>query len=176
MLTGGGNQIIIGKGSVLDHVRIRINGNNNTIRIGNNCYIGKNCSLWLEGNGLLIDIGDKCTFTHDTQLCAQENNSKIIIGNDCMFSHHINVRTSDSHFIYDTQNGQRLNMPLDVIIGNHVWVAPEVKIMKGCKIGNGSIIGSNAVVTKDVSENTLAVGIPAKTVKSNVSWTRKKLF
>lgn len=47
---------------------------------------------------------------------------------------------------------------------------------KGCTIGDGAIIGSNAVVTKDVPRKSLAVGIPAKVVKENVSWKRDKLF
>ncbi len=175
-IIGSKNSLYVGRGSMLDHVNIRIVGYNNSITIGENVYIGKKCSLWLEGNNISITIGNRCSFTHDTQLCAQENNCKIDIGTDCMFSHHINVRTSDSHLIYDKQTGERLNFSQDVIIGNHVWIAPEAKIMKGCMIGDGSIIGSNAIVTKDVPSNSLAVGIPAKIVKSNISWKRDKLF
>ena len=48
--------------------------------------------------------------------------------------------------------------------------------MKGCTIGRGAIIGSNTIVTKDIPPNSLAVGMPAKVVKSNVSWSRDKLF
>lgn len=175
-IIGGGNEIFIGQGSMLNHVKVRIVGNGNSIKIGNNCYIGKGCSIWLEGNNVTVTIGDRCTFTHDTQLCAQEDNSQISIGADCMFSHHINVRTSDSHLIYDIQTGKRMNYAKNVSIGEHVWIAPEAKIMKGCTIGDGAIIGSNAVVTKDVPRKSLAVGIPAKVVKENVSWKRDKLF
>lgn len=176
MYNRGGNEIFIGQGSMLNHVKVRIVGNGNSIKIGNNCYIGKGCSIWLEGNNVTVTIGDRCTFTHDTQLCAQEDNSQISIGADCMFSHHINVRTSDSHLIYDIQTGKRMNYAKNVSIGEHVWIAPEAKIMKGCTIGDGAIIGSNAVVTKDVPRKSLAVGIPAKVVKENVSWKRDKLF
>lgn len=172
----GGGKLYIGHGSMLDHVEIRIVGQNNSISIGKGCYLGKRCSLWLEGNNISITIGDRCTFTHDTQLCAQEDNCRIEIGNDCMFSHHINVRTSDSHLIFDTHIGERVNYPKNVIIGAHVWIAPEAKIMKGCTIGRGAIIGSNTIVTKDIPPNSLAVGMPAKVVKSNVSWSRDKLF
>lgn len=176
MYNRGGNKIFIGRNSMLNHVKIRIVGKNNSIMIGEKCYIGRGCSLWLEGNDISISIADRCTFTHDTQLCAQEDNSKIEIGNDCMFSHHINVRTSDSHLIYDTRTDERLNFPNNVVIGEHVWIAPESKIMKGCTIGSGAIIGSNTIVTKDVPPNSLAVGMPAKIVKNNVSWKRDRLF
>ncbi len=175
-IIGQKGKLIIGKNSILDHVDIRIVGMNNTINIGKNCYIGKNCSIWLEGNNITVTIGNGCNFTHDTQICAQENNSCITIGNDCMLSHHINIRTSDSHIIYDTITGKRLNYSQSVTIGNHVWIAPEVKIMKGCNIGDCSIIGSNAIVTHSTPANSLVVGIPAKVVKNNVDWKRDKLF
>lgn len=176
MYNRGGNEIFVGQGTMLNHVKIRIVGIGNSIKIGNNCYIGNGCSIWLEGNNITVTIGDRCTFTHDTQLCAQEDNSQIFIGADCMFSHHINVRTSDSHLMYNTQTGERLNPSRNVIIGEHVWIAPEAKVMKGCTIGDGAIIGSNTIVTKDVPKNSLAVGMPAKIVKENVSWKREKLF
>lgn len=175
-IVGKGNMMIIGENSILDHVKIRIKGFNNSISIGKNCYLGKNCSIWLEGNHISVTIGDECSFTHDTQLCAQEDNSYIKIGNDCLFSHHINIRTSDSHLMYNILTGERVNYPSNVIIGNHVWIAPEVKVMKGCYIGDGSVIGSNAIVTKNIPHNSLAVGIPAKVVKYNISWKRDKLF
>lgn len=84
------------------------------------------------------------------------------------------IRTS--FMIYNIQTGKRMNYAKNVSIGEHVWIAPEAKIMKGCTIGDGAIISSNAVVTKDVPRKSLAVGIPAKVVKENVSWKRDKLF
>lgn len=139
-------------------------------------FLGQGCSIWCEGNGIEISFGDDCTFTHDSQICAQENDVSITIGNDCMFSHHVNVRTSDSHIIYSLEDGKRLNYPSNVLVGDHVWFAPESKVFKGVTIGNGSIIGTGAIITKDVPEYSLAVGIPAKVVKQGVSWNRDRLF
>lgn len=175
-ISGGGNEIVVGTNSVVDGIHIRIVGHNNRIVIGNDCFLGKGCSIWCEGSNIEIVVGDKCTFTHDTQLCAQENNSIIKIGVDCMFSHHCNVRTSDSHVIYAVGDGNRLNPPGNVIIEDHVWVAPEAKILKGVTVGEGSIIGTSAIVTKSIPAYSLAVGMPAKVVKQNVSWNRDKLF
>ena len=70
----------------------------------------------------------------------------------------------------------RINPPKSVVVGSHVWIAPNSKIMKGADIGDGAIIGSNTIVTKPVPANTLVVGAPAKVVKENVMWTREKLF
>ena len=110
----------------------------------------------MEGDNIEIRIGDKTTFTHTVHFCAQENNMKIIVGEDCMFSNNIIVRTSDSHPIYNKEE-KRINEPKSVFIGNHVWIAPNSKIMKGAHIGNNSIIGSNTIVTKDIPSNCLAV-------------------
>ena len=52
-----------------------------------------------------------------------------------------------------------------VIIGERVWIGDKVTILPSVKIGNGSIIGSNSVVSKDIPENCVAVGNPAQIIK-----------
>ncbi|MCC8125916.1 MAG: hypothetical protein LIO92_00740 [Clostridiales bacterium] len=93
-----------------------------------------------------------------------------------MFSNQIVVRTSDSHAIYNIESGERVNNSKDVIVEDHVWIAPNTKIMKGACIGTGAIIGSDTTVSKKIPSNVLAVGRPSKVVKENVEWTREKLF
>ena len=172
---GTHNTVIINNNTYLNKTTIRIRGNNNKIVFGEGCSVGPKCSFWLEGNNLEIIIGDKTSFTHTVHFCAQEENVSIIVGEDCMFSNTITVRTSDSHPIY-SEYGERINNPQSVYIGMHVWIAPGSKIMKGAKIFDGSIIGSNSFVTKEIPENSLAVGSPAKVVKNNISWTRERIF
>ncbi len=53
----------------------------------------------------------------------------------------------------------------DIIIGNDVWIGYEAVIMAGVTIGNGAIIGTRAVVTKDVPPYTIVGGVPAKTIR-----------
>ena len=52
-----------------------------------------------------------------------------------------------------------------VIIGNNVWIGEGAAILSGVKIGEGSIIGTNSVVLKDIPPNSIAVGSPAKVIK-----------
>lgn len=167
---------MIGKASVLDHTKIRIRGNNNSLIVGSNVYVGRGCSFWMEGDNISIIIGDHTTFTHTVHFCAQENGMRIEVGEDCMFSNHIIVRTSDSHPIYDSETKQRINPSASVKIGNHVWIAPHSVIMKKSDIGGGAIIGSHTMVNKSVPANSLAVGMPMRVVKNNIAWTREKLF
>ena len=53
----------------------------------------------------------------------------------------------------------------DIVIGNDVWIGYEAVIMSGVKIGNGAIIGTRAVVTKDVPPYTIVGGVPAKPIR-----------
>ena len=167
---------MIGNDTFLKDTIFRIRGNDNQIIIDENCIIGPKCSFWIEGQNSKIYIGKQSTFTHTVHFCAQENNVSINVGVDCMFSNNISVRTSDSHPIYNMDNEKRINDAKNVVIDNHVWIAPNVKVMKGVNIGQGTIIGSDTIVTKSIPGNVLAVGHPAKVVKEKIKWTREKLF
>lgn len=175
-IVGKNNMILIGNNTRMINTKFHIIGNNNTIRIGNNCWIGQHCSFWMEGNNINIDIGDNTTFTLLCHFNAQEDNTHITVGKDCMFSNHVIVRTSDSHPIYSREKGERINPAKSVLIGNHVWVAPDSKIMKGAIVGDGCIVGSNTLVTKEISDNCLVVGMPAKVVRTNIEWTREDII
>lgn len=176
-IIGVGNCIFIDEGCRLNNVVIRIRGNNNIVKIKENCYFGQKCSIWCEGNHNEVTIDTNCSFTHTCHFCAQEEGTSIRVGSDCMFSNNIVVRTSDSHIIYDKFSKDRLNSPLSVEIGNHVWIAPNTKIMKGSVIPNGCIIGSDTTTSKPFNEeNTLIIGRPAKVVRHNVEWSRENLF
>lgn len=175
MIIGSDNKIIIGKDTKTTKTLFHIVGKNNIIEIEDHCIIGPNCSFWMEGNNCRIKIGSHTTFTQFCHINAQEDNSCIEIGEDCMFSNHIIVRTSDSHPIYDMDTFHRINVAKSVIIGKKVWIAPDTKIMKGANIGEGCIIGSNTMVSKNIPPHSLAVGMPAKIVRQNVYWTRENV-
>lgn len=53
----------------------------------------------------------------------------------------------------------------DIVIGNDVWIGYEAVILAGVTIGDGAIIGTRAVVTKDVPPYTIVGGIPAKSIR-----------
>lgn len=64
----------------------------------------------------------------------------------------------------------------DIVIGNDVWIGYEAVILSGVHIGDGAIIGTRAVVTKDVPPYTIVGGIPAREIKKRFSEeTIKKL-
>ena len=171
-VVGGGNSLIAKNGSFLDNTNVRIIGSNNTIIIGERVRIAPQCTLMITGNHCKIEIGDDTTIRPVCQLECKEDYSQIIIGRDCMFSNHIHFRTNDGHFIYRKGTDERINLPRSIEVGDHVWIAAWVKVLKGVTICSGSIVGVNSLVTHDVEENCIAAGVPAKIVKRDIEWTR----
>lgn len=173
------NKKIIGKNNVfrtgadclIDNLNLCIQGNNNTITIGNNCSIGKNCDFWIIGNNCSITIGDDTRISSYCAIEVQEDNQYITIGKDNLWSHHVRLRNNDSHYIYDAASGTRTNLPKPIEIDNHVWIAAHATILKGVHVGSGSVIGTHALVTKSTPDNTVVAGIPAKVVQENIVWS-----
>lgn len=60
---------------------------------------------------------------------------------------------------------KHLGIAKPVNIGNDVWIGGNVTIVPGVTIGNNVVIGAGAVVTKDIPDNSLAVGVPAKVIR-----------
>ena len=57
----------------------------------------------------------------------------------------------------------------DIVVGNDVWIGYEAVVLSGVTIGDGAIIGTRAVVTKDVPPYTIVGGIPAKPIRKRFS-------
>ena len=171
-IIGSYNVIEIGEGTIITGGSVYIRGNNNRLVIGSNCKIKKNCSFWMIGNNCSIILGNNVTMQHNNHFNVREDGRSIVIGSDCMLSNNIIVRTSDDHGIFDMETKQRLNPSKDVHIGNHVWIAPHSRIMKGADVGDGVVVGSNTMISKRVPENVLVVGMPAKIVKTNILWSK----
>ena len=57
----------------------------------------------------------------------------------------------------------------DIVIGNDVWIGYEAVIMQGVTIGDGAVIGTRAVVTKDVPPYSIVGGVPAKPIRKRFS-------
>lgn len=188
-----GNSITL-KGAFLKKTKIRIVGKNNTVIIhpenrlyncllhilGNNCkiVIGKHCmlshtELWIEDDEGEIQIGYRTTM-EGGHIAATEGKS-ISIGEDCMFSHRIEIRNGDSHAIYDEQSKERINPAESILIGNHVWLGADAKVLKGSVLGDNSIIATGSIVTGKCEDyNAIYGGVPARKIKEGVTWIRER--
>ena len=79
-----------------------------------------------------------------------------------MIGHNVVIATLN----HEENPSKRGNLvPSPVKIGNGVWIGSNVTITPGVTIGDGAIVGAGAVVTKDVAENTIVAGVPAKYIR-----------
>ncbi|VAW12789.1 hypothetical protein MNBD_BACTEROID03-195 [hydrothermal vent metagenome] len=175
-ITGDANQILIKENTVLNNVNIYIQGSRNRILLSNNVSFNRGGALWIEDEYCELIIGEHTTF-EDTHIAVTEPNSKITIGSDCMFANDIDVRTGDSHSIFDAQTNKKINYAQNIAIADHVWVGSHVSILKGSKILSNSIVATRSVVTKKFDqEGVLLAGTPAKIIKDNITWKRERTY
>jgi acetyltransferase-like isoleucine patch superfamily enzyme len=90
-----------------------------------------------------------------------------------MFSSGIPIRTSDGHAVFNIETKEIINLRKSVLIEPHVWIGENVIVLKGARIGRGSIIGARSIVSGTIGEFTSAIGVPARELQSGVSWTRQ---
>ncbi len=171
VIEGSNNMLLIDAGTNLGNGLIEIRNNFSKIEIGQNCLI--NGWLRCRSNYTNLHIGRETTIMW-AQITLHEKGA-INIGEDCMLSGDIRMDVSDMHSILDAETKMRLNPPADINIENHVWVGQGVHILKGNSIGHDAILGAKALVASSIPNNSIAVGVPAKVVKSGVTWDRKIL-
>ena len=73
--------------------------------------------------------------------------------------------TSVGHPLSPKKRRQQLAQASSIKIGNDVWIGGNTTILPGITIGNNVVIGAGAVVTKDIPDDSLALGVPAKVVR-----------
>lgn len=87
----------------------------------------------------------------------------INIKEHCQISEMVVIRDQDHKFDNpDTPVGQQGFNIMPIEIGANVWLGSKVTILKGVNIGDSAVVGSNAVVTKDIPSRSVYAGIPAK--------------
>lgn len=91
--------------------------------------------------------------------CRFQDWGGITIGSGALIGHNVVIATIN-HGIPVAQRHD--NNPAPVSIGENVWIGSNATILPGVTIGDGAIVGAGAVVTKDVPENSVAVGVPAR--------------
>lgn len=131
--------------------------------------LGHACRFDLPGTSITLQIGKDCEIGDNVHIVAHK---KVVVGD--------NVLMASKVFISDTDHGQyngieqsNPNTPPNkrklysksVIIGNNTWIGENAVILAGSTIGNGCIIGANAVVKGEFPNNVILAGIPARIIK-----------
>lgn len=145
-----------------------------------NVIIGQNGKIVFQGNafiasGTSIRVDDGiCTFGTGFSCntnCFISCTEKVAFGKNCLLGWNVNVRDSDGHTIVIDNIKKSALKP--VVIGDNVWIAANVDVLKGVSIGSGSVIGYGSCVTRPiVQENCLIAGYPAKIIQNGVYWEK----
>ena len=126
--------------------------------VGDGVWIAKTFSC---DNGKNIFIGDNFLANYQVTILDVK---EVYIGNDVMIGPKTTI-TTVGHPINPNRRRQRLGQASEVRIGNDVWIGANVCILPGVTIGNNVIIGAGAVVNRNIPDNSMAVGVPARVIK-----------
>lgn len=126
---------------------------NGRIEIGEWCYVGQGSRIWSAGQ---IKIGDRTLISFG---CAVFDSLTHPIN---PYARHEQVRAILTSGHPDSVELQSKNIE----IGNDVWIGAHAIVLRGVKIGNGSIIGAGSVVSKDVPDFVVAAGNPAVVLRT----------
>lgn len=109
---------------------------------------GKNITI---GKNVFINSG-----------CRFQDQGGITIGDGTLIGHNVVLATLN-HGLMPEDRGT--TYPAPIMIGNNVWIGANATVLQGVTIGDNAVIAAGAVVTKNVPENTIVGGVPAKLIK-----------
>lgn len=128
--------------------------------IGENVSVGENSVI--SGG---VEIGDNVSINSNVHIVASPP-TRITIGRDCLIAQNVVIRSDDHRFDDANQlirdQGRKGG---DIRIGNDCWIGANAVVLKGVTIGDHSIIGAAAVVTKSFPSYSIIVGNPGRVIK-----------
>ncbi|OJI04671.1 DapH/DapD/GlmU-related protein [Polynucleobacter sp. MWH-Adler-W8] len=142
-------------------------------------YFGKNLTTGIglrldafpeKNSNFLIKFGSNVQindYVHIGSISCVEIGDDVLIASRVFISDHNHGAFNGNNQFYSPEIAPALR-PLTgspVFIGSRVWIGEGVCILPGVSIGSGSIIGAGAVVTKNIPENSVAVGNPARVIR-----------
>lgn len=135
--------------------------------LGNNVSIGRNSII--ECTGVIRELGEKLLVGDHVGFspnCFIEVRGNVQIGSNTIFGPYVSIHAENHNFAdcgvpIRRQGATRLGIK----IGSDCWIGAKVTILDGTTIGNGAVIAAGAVVTKDIPDFAVVVGVPARVVK-----------
>ena len=144
-------------------------------------YLAKGATLEVEafdvyaGSRINVNAGAKLSLGsgYMNHECVIDCFDSISIGHHVVISERVVLRDSDNHTIKDLEaiSSDESAGTAPIVIGDHVWIGMNVIVLKGVTIGEGAVVAAGSVVNKDVQPHCLVAGVPAKVIKTNVSWS-----
>lgn len=148
---------------------VRIDGKghpNNRIYLGNGVALERNVNIGsLENTCIYID--EETFIAPNVSICGPGD---IKIGKRCMIAAHSGIYANSHNFTDPLEPIKYQGITRKgVVIEDDCWLGHGVTVLDGVTIGQGSVIGAGAVVSKDIPAFSVAVGVPARVIKSRIS-------
>lgn len=174
-LLGRGPQVDLGRGSKLG-ARVRIDpGAEGMVKVGERVWVAADVEIQTEGHlslGAGTSVQRRCTINGNTRLgraCILAPGVFISSGTHPFRSFpHLPIREQERLIASDAQAQAKLDHP--VWIQDDCWLGANVVVCPGVTIGKGSVVGANAVVTRDVAPFTVVAGSPARVIGHRLDW------
>jgi len=136
--------------------------NYQNIQIGNN-FSSMGLTYLYADQGKII-IGDNCSINSNVQIGASVG--KIIIGSNVLIGPNVVLRAANHGLKKSNLMKMQPHSYGEIIIEDDVWIGAGVYVKSGIRIGRGAVIGAGSIVTKDVKDFSVCLGVPAKHLKS----------
>lgn len=144
------------------------------IEWGKNITMGRGCRLdvlrRVNMSPPVLKFGNDVQLNDYVHICALD---RVEIGDFTLIASHVYI-SDNSHGCYkgSSQDSSPKIKPVDrhypttpVVIGEMVWIGEGTIVMPGISIGNGCVIGAHSIINKNIPDNCIAVGAPAKVIK-----------
>ena len=136
-------------------------GRGATLRIGRWAWIGHGCKIRVhEGQ---VSIGAKTVIGQECTISAFQH---VAIGRECIIADRVMLIDFD-HGVTEVDRPIRLQgiYKRDVDVGHNVWIGYGACILRGVSLGDNSIVGTSAVLTRSFPENAVVGGVPARVIR-----------
>jgi acetyltransferase-like isoleucine patch superfamily enzyme len=136
-------------------------GRKGRIEFGRFVWIGDGTKIRCHEGA--VEIGNKTVFGQECTISAYQ---RVRIGEQCVIADRAMFIDFD-HGITEVERPIRVQgiYKRDTVVGSNVWVGYGACVLRGVRVGDNSVIGTNAVVTQDVPANAVVGGVPAKVIR-----------
>ncbi len=133
----------------------------------NGAAIFKYGSVLVVGPKGKLELGSNFRFSSGSVIVCYKS---LKIGDNCRVSWDTQIIDSDFHRIFD-KDGVHINPDKEIVIGENCWIGNRSTISKGTLLGRDTVVASNSLVNRRFqASNVIIGGIPAKIIRSGISW------
>lgn len=129
-----------------------------SVHFGARLEIGPDVVFHLDA-GSVLSIGDHTRITGYAHISAAQH---VEIGSSCLIAEYVSIRDSDHGIAPAVEIAAQPMSSAKTSIGNGCWIGRGVAILKGSTLGDGTVVGANAVVKGSFDSNVVLLGVPAR--------------